>query len=104
MTGQTNWYRHYNQIKNEDALQRYTAQVYRHYDVLEAQLEKSGGRSVLPGGFCAVDLHFYPWVDEYEFAGVSLDKYPTIKKWYDEVKQMKAVKAAYEKVPRGKTG
>jgi len=27
--GQTNWYRHYNEVKNEDALKRYVAQTYR---------------------------------------------------------------------------
>ncbi|KAK3045529.1 hypothetical protein LTR09_012906 [Extremus antarcticus] len=101
MTGQANWYRHYNSTPNEDALGRYSAQVYRHYDVLEGQLEKSGGSSVLPGGFCAVDVHFYPWVDEYKFAGVSLDKYPRIQRWYNEVANMEAVKHAYTKVPEG---
>jgi glutathione S-transferase len=40
MTGQTNWYRHYNEVKNEDALRRYVAQTYRTYDVLEGQVKK----------------------------------------------------------------
>ena len=104
MTGQTNWYRHYNPTPNKDALQRYTAQVYRHYDVLESQLGKGGGHSIIPGGFCAADVHFYPWVDEYHVAGVSLDGHPKIKKWYREIAGIKAVKDAYEKVPRGSMG
>ena len=104
MLGQTLWYGHSNATKNEDALQRYTAQVYRHFDVLEGQLKKGDGLSVLPGGFCAVDVHFYPWVAEYAIARLSLDKYPLIKKWLDSVAGMDVVKAAYEKVSKGKTG
>lgn len=104
MMGQTNWYRHYNPTKNEDALQRYTAQSLRTYDVLEGQLKKTDGKSILPGGFSAVDAHFYPWIHQYGYAGLSLDKYPLIKKWYESVAEMKEVKQAYEKVPKGKTG
>jgi glutathione S-transferase len=102
MMGQTNWYRHYNPVKNEDALKRYEAQTYRHFDVLESQLTKSGGRSILKGGFSAADVHTYPWINQYEYAGVSLDNYPTLKKWYEEVGKMKEVKKGYETVPNGK--
>lgn len=102
MMGQTNWYRHYNPEKNEDALQRYTAQTYRHFDVLEGQVAKSEGRSIIPGGFSAVDVHSYPWVHQYDYAGVSLDKYPSLRKWHEEVGKMKEVKAAYEKIANGK--
>ena len=52
MTGQTNWYTHCNPVSNPDALERYSAQTYRTYDVLEGQLKKSDGASVLSGGFC----------------------------------------------------
>ena len=45
MTGQVNWFRHYHSSENDDALERYVAQVYRCYDVLEGQLKKSGGES-----------------------------------------------------------
>lgn len=100
MMGQTNWFRHYNAEKNEDALKRYTEQVYRHFDVLEQQVAKSGGRSILEGGFSAVDAHTYPWLSVFGYAGLSLDKYPSLKKWYEEIGKMKEVKAAYEKVSK----
>lgn len=60
MTGQKNWCRHCNQVKNEDALQRYMAQTYRTYDALEGQWKKSSGESVLETGYSAVDMHLYP--------------------------------------------
>lgn len=98
MTGQTNWFRHYHATKNEDALTRYSEQTSRCYEVLEGQLKKSGGRSVLPGKVTVVDYHFEPWVRQYNFAGLSLDKYPLIKKWLDEMAARDEVQKAYVKI------
>ncbi|KAJ0413334.1 glutathione S-transferase [Aspergillus carlsbadensis] len=98
MTGQTNWFRHYNPTKNEDALQRYSEQAARCYQVLEGQLEKSGGHSILPGRVTAVDYHFEPWVRQFEFAGLSLDKYPHVSRWLREMTGRKEVQQAYVKV------
>jgi glutathione S-transferase len=98
MTGQTNWFRHYNETQNDNALERYTAQTYRCYDVLEGQLNKSGGRSILPGRITAVDYHFEPWVRQFGFAGLSLDKYPNIAHWLREITAREEVKQAYTKI------
>ncbi|KAJ5199743.1 hypothetical protein N7491_009461 [Penicillium cf. griseofulvum] len=98
MSGQTNWFKHFNSQKNEDALQRYTAQTYRCYDVLEGQLKKTRGESILPGRVSAVDYHFEPWVRLYSFAGLSLDNYPMIKKWLDLMATREEVQEAYIKV------
>lgn len=98
MTGQVNWFRHYHPSKNEDALDRYVEQTYRCYGVLEGQLEKSGGGSVLPGGYTSADVHFYPWVYQYKFAGLSLDKYPNIAKWLNGFSEKHEVKAADERI------
>lgn len=69
--------------------------------MLEGQLGTSGGESVLPGGFSAVDAHFYPWVNQYTYAQLKLDKYPKIQKWLSVIGQIAAVKEAYERVPNG---
>ena len=90
--------RHYNATKNDDALERYAAQTYRCYDVLEGQLKKSGGESVLPGGYTAVDAHFEPWVRQHEYAQLSLDKYPTVQRWLKNFGGAEEVKAAYKKI------
>lgn len=50
----------------------------------------------------AVDLHFYPWVYQHEFAGLSMDSYSNVKKWLEQVSSLPEIKAAYEKVPKGK--
>jgi hypothetical protein len=101
MAGQTNWYRHYNEVKNEDALNRYVAQTYRKYGVLEGQLRKSDGESVLEMGHSAVDMHFYPWVLQHDYAQLSIEKYPMIKKLLEIMGSRQEVKAAYEKIPKG---
>ncbi|OBW67612.1 thioredoxin-like protein [Aureobasidium pullulans] len=98
MTGQTNWYRHYNETKNEDALNRYAAQTYRCYQVLEGQLKKSGGESILPGGYTALDAHYEPWVRQHAYAELSLDDYPTVAKWLKKYGETEEVKAAYKKI------
>ena len=97
-----NWFRHYHNQKNEDALDRYVAQANRTFEVLNGQLEKSGGDSILPGGFSAVDAHFYPWVFQHSFAQLTLEKYPKLKTWLDKIGSRKDVKEAYEKLPKGK--
>jgi len=98
MTGQTNWFRHYNPTKNEDALNRYIEQTDRCYSVLEGQLQKTDGESILPGGITAVDAHYEPWVRQHAFAQVSIDKYSNLSKWLGKMKELDAVKKAYETI------
>lgn len=90
--------RNYNPTKNEDALERYTQQTYRCYEVLDGQLKKSGGSSVLPGRITTLDYHFEPWVRQYGFAGLSLGKYPNVAKWLQGMTGRQEVKAAYTKI------
>ncbi|KAL6718913.1 hypothetical protein ACLMJK_003148 [Lecanora helva] len=99
MTGQVNWFRYYQSPKNPDALKRYEEQTYRCYGVLENQLKKSGGKTILGGDrVTAVDLHFEPWVREYRYAGLTLNGFPLVKKWLDGMAELKEVKAAYQKI------
>ena len=88
--------RHFHQ--NEDALNRFTAQTYRCYEVLEGQLAKSNGASILPGGVTAVDYHYEPWLRLHGFGGLSLEKYPNVAKWLKGMEEREEVKAAYSKL------
>ena len=85
-------------MKNQDALNRYTEQAYRCFGVLEGQLKKSNGESVLPGRITAVDYHSEPWVRQYSFAGLSLDSYPLIQRWLAGMAGREEVKRAYVKI------
>jgi glutathione S-transferase len=99
MMGQCNWFRHYHEQKNEDAYKRYEAQVYRCFGVLEEQIKGHGGKWILAGeGPTAVDFHFEPWMRQTEFAGLSLEKYPSLKAWVGRVQELAEVVRAYENV------
>jgi glutathione S-transferase len=91
-------YRHYNPVKNEDALNRYVEQTRRCYGVLQGQLEKTDGQSVLPGGITAVDAHYEPWVRQHQYAQLSLDEYPLVKTWLSKMGNLPEVKQAYKKI------
>lgn len=84
--------------KNEDALNRFTAQTYRCYQVLEGQLARTDGASILPGGVTAVDYHYEPWLRLHGFGGLSLEKYPNVAKWLKTMEGREEVKAAYSKL------
>lgn len=56
---------------------------------------------MIPGRVTAVDYHFEPWVRQYSFAGLSLDKNPLIKGWLDLMGTREEVKEAYHKIKGG---
>ncbi|RDW69160.1 glutathione S-transferase family protein [Aspergillus mulundensis] len=102
MLGQCNWFRHYNAVQNDDAYKRYKAQAYRCFGVLEGQLKSHAGKWIVKGeGPSVVDFHFEPWMRQYEFAGLSLDEYPSVKAWLKRVQALPELVRAYEKVKAG---
>ncbi|SPJ74171.1 related to Glutathione S-transferase II [Fusarium torulosum] len=102
MMGQCNWFRHYHNVKNDDAYERYKAQALRCFGVLEEQLKSHSGDWILAGeNPNVVDFHFEPWMRQYAHAGLTLDEYPKIKAWLDRVQALPIVTRAYEKVKAG---
>jgi glutathione S-transferase len=102
MMGQCNWFRHYHDQKNEDAYKRYEAQADRCLGVLEGQVKGHGGEWILAGaGPTAVDFHFEPWMRQVEFAGLSLERYPTLKGWVKRVQGLSEVVRAYQSIKEG---
>ncbi|KIW80192.1 hypothetical protein Z517_06807 [Fonsecaea pedrosoi CBS 271.37] len=98
MSGQCNWFRFHNKTKNDDALERYQAQTLRCYDILEGQLQKTDGATIIPGGYTSVDCHYEPWIRLHGFAGLTLDKHPLIAKWFQAFGETDEVKAAYRRI------
>lgn len=97
-----NWFKHFHPSANDDARTRYEQQAYRCYEVLEGALKKSGGKTVLGGEqVSAVDLHMYPWVKLYGFAGLSIDNYPAVDAWIKRLAELPEFKSVYDKVPKG---
>lgn len=61
---------------------------------------KSGGKSVLPSGFGAVDCHFYPWVNGWAYGKLDIGKYEKIREWLKIVGERPEVKKIYEEIPK----
>lgn len=72
--------------------------MYRCYDVLEGQLAKSQGKSIMPGGVTSVDLHWIVWTSQPEFVGLSLERYPLMRQWVGHITSMPEVHAALAKL------
>ncbi|KAJ9612967.1 hypothetical protein H2200_002908 [Cladophialophora chaetospira] len=98
MTGQLVWFDMYHHVRNEDAIDRYSKQVYRYYDVVEAQLETTNSKSILPWGFSSADIQFQPWLSRPNYINVSLENYPNIQKWVDLMGQEQEIKNAYQRI------
>ncbi|KAL8806871.1 MAG: hypothetical protein Q9223_004714 [Gallowayella weberi] len=102
MMGQRNWFVNYHTVDNPDARKRYGEQCLRCFDVLEGQLAKSDGKSILPTGFSAVDCHFWPWLRQYEFAQLDVSKYPLFQKWFKEIGARPEIKKIDERIAKEK--
>ena len=86
-----------NNQNNPEALQRFQAQTYWCYDVLNEQLGRTGAGSILPGGVTAIDYHCEPWLRTHESGGLSLERYPNLAKWLKNMESRPEVKATYDK-------
>ncbi|KAI4248155.1 MAG: hypothetical protein L6R42_009408 [Xanthoria sp. 1 TBL-2021] len=102
MMGQRNWYINFNATDNPDAKKRYEEQCLRCFDVLEGQLAKSDGKSVLPGGFSAVDCHFWPWLRQFDYAQLDVSMYTFFQKWFKGIGERPEVKKIDELVAKEK--
>ena len=101
MQGQANWFVHYNSSDNPDARKRYIDWTHRCWKILEDQLAKTGGQSLLETGYSAVDMHCYPWLHNHEYLGLSTDGYPNIQKYLKAMEEKPELKRCYEKLAKG---
>ncbi|KAL8979951.1 MAG: hypothetical protein Q9205_004838 [Flavoplaca limonia] len=102
MMGQRNWYVHFNTIDNPDAKKRYEEQTLRCFGVLEGQLAKTGGKSILPSGFSAVDCHFWPWLRGYGLAQLDISAFEFCGRWIREIGKRPEVKRIDEFLAKAK--
>lgn len=90
--------RYYHQPKNDDASARYIKQVYRVYGVVEAQLKRSGGDTIMSGKFTTADIHYIPWMRSSAYIGLSLDDYPLLERWTKIMFNKPEVKQALQRI------
>ncbi|RDB17875.1 Disulfide-bond oxidoreductase YfcG [Hypsizygus marmoreus] len=97
MSGQASHFRSAAPVEIPYAQQRYTDETERLYGVLEIRL---ADRDYLAGPgkgvYTIADMNAQPWVAGHRYVGIeSLDKWPNLKRWFDEVAERPGVKAGF---------
>ncbi|MBW4420792.1 MAG: glutathione S-transferase N-terminal domain-containing protein [Myxacorys californica WJT36-NPBG1] len=88
MFGQLNHFKKFAPEKIPYAIERYEKETLRLYGVLDGQLAK---HEYLAGEYTIADIATFPWVATYEFQGLTLDKHPNLKRWFEAINQRPAV-------------
>lgn len=91
MLGQNGHFKLYAPERVPYAITRYEAEARRLYGVLDRQLEKTG--AFVAGDYSIADMACFPWIMTHKAQGVSLDDFPSIKRWYATVRAREKVQA-----------
>jgi len=89
MLGQAHHFRIYAPEKIEYAINRYTNEAKRLYNVIDKRLSRSpylGGRD-----YSIADIAAFPWLRSWENQGIVLDEYPHLKAWFEQIAARPAV-------------
>lgn len=89
MLGQAHHFRIYAPEPIEYAVNRYTNEAKRLYEVINKQLSRF---SYIAGEtYSIADMALYPWVYRWQRQGIELSDYPAVHKWYEELSARPAV-------------
>ena len=89
MAGQAHHFRQYAPENVPYGIERYTNEVNRLYGVLNKQLEKN--KWIAGEEYSIADMACFPWIIPYERQGQDLNEFKYLKKWFDNMKNRKAV-------------
>jgi len=92
MLGQAHHFRVYAPEKLEYAINRYTNEAKRIYNVIDKQLSQS---PYIAGDYSIADIAIYPWLVPHNMQGQNLDDFPHLKKWYEGLRARPAVQAGF---------
>ncbi|MDH3412116.1 MAG: glutathione S-transferase N-terminal domain-containing protein [Gammaproteobacteria bacterium] len=93
LLGQAHHFRAYAPEKIPYAIDRYTNEANRLYNVLDVRLRD---HEYLAGEYSIADIATFPWLRSHERQGVNLDDYPSVKRWFDVISERPAVKRGVE--------
>lgn len=95
MAGQNHHFGSYAPEKIAYAIKRYVNETNRLYGVLDKRL---ADRAYVAGrDYTIADIACYPWIVPHKMQQQSLDDFPNLKRWFEEIKARPAVVRAYEK-------
>ncbi len=92
MLGQAHHFRRYAPEKLEYAINRYTNEARRIYNVIDKRVDEV---PYLAGEYSIADIATYPWLVPHSMQGQELDQYPNLKKWFEAIRERPAVKRGY---------
>ena len=93
LLGQAHHFRRYAPEKLEYAIQRYTNEAARIYNVIDKRLGES---AYLAGPeYSIADIATYPWLVPHSMQGQELDQYPKLKRWYEEIRARPATQRGF---------
>ncbi|MBA2693811.1 MAG: glutathione S-transferase family protein [Rubrobacter sp.] len=95
MLGQNHHFRQYAPEKIEYAIDRYTNEATRLYNVIDKRLENN--EFIAGGEYTIADMAIWPWLTNHENQGQDLGSFPNLARWYWEMDARPAVKTAMEK-------
>ncbi len=88
MLGQAHHFRQYAPEKIPYAIDRYTKEAGRLYNVIDRQLNTA---PYLAGDYSIADMAVFPWIRPHERQGQKLEDYPNLKRWFDAIAARPAV-------------
>src|SRR5215469_8567789 len=92
MLGQAHHFRLYAPEKLQYAIDRYTNEARRIYNVIDNRL---GEAAYLAGEYSIADVAVYPWLVPHNLQGQNLDDTPNLKRWYEGMRNRPAVQRGF---------
>ena len=90
MMGQANVFFRYFPEKIQPVIERYQREVTRLFGVLDRQLAT---HEYIAGAYSIADMALWPWVSGHDYSGVSVEEFPSLKRWLALVGARPAVQA-----------
>jgi len=92
MAGQIGHFNVYAPEKVPYAIDRYSREIRRLYNVLDTRL---AGRAFIAGDYSIADTASYPWIVPHKGHGQALDDFPHLRRWFETIAKRPAVIKAY---------
>ena len=94
MLGQTHHFRIYAPEKIQYAIDRYTNETRRLYGVIDKQLSKTA--YIAGKQYTIADIAIFPWTRSWKNQGLTLEEFPHVQRWHEEIAARPAVMRGVE--------
>ena len=95
--GQAHHFRKFAPEQIPYAIERYTKEAGRLYQVMNQRLAHN--EWLAAGQYSIADLACYPWIRSYKWQGQEIDDFPDLKRWFTNIEARSATKQVYAEVP-----